>query len=117
MFQTTSAAIALHEPETARFSEVNSAYANTLGYDPSELDGRSLFDITNGDVATLEVAIKRVRDGESAEIETVLTRADGTPQQVQLEFDVVQAQNQTQLLSTLRVEPAKTDRTATTMTA
>ena len=100
-FETTAAGIAVHEPDSDRFTAVNPTYADAFGYEPSELEGRSITDLAEGDTA-LAAAIDRVLNGGSERIEVSLTDANGDPRHVSLELSTIESDGRPQLLSTVR---------------
>ncbi|QLG50041.1 PAS domain-containing sensor histidine kinase [Natrinema halophilum] len=118
IFENTAARIAVHEPDDARFTRVNRAYADALGYAPSVLEGRSLAELASQEATALTAAIERALDGESEQIETGLIADDGSTLRVTFELETIAVDGQRRLLSTLRsvadrdgkVKPTPSDR-------
>jgi len=86
IFENAPTGMAVHEPESADLMSVNTAYADTLGYDPPDLEGQSLTALVDGDDAALTAAVERALDGAAEQVSTALTGADGEPRQVTLTF-------------------------------
>ena len=102
VFDETSAPMAVYDPEPDRFSSVNDAYADTLGYDRETLEERSLRDIATADAGTLSAAVGRALDGHSEVVEVELVDGSGGIREVTLELRPISDETGTRLLSTVR---------------
>lgn len=102
VFDGTTARLAVHEPGTDRFDRVNRAYADTLGYDPSALDGRRLTDLVEGDATGVDAAVERALGGDAERIETSVRDGSGATRRVRLRLDALTDGAETRLLSRLR---------------
>ncbi|PSP33903.1 hypothetical protein BRC64_02425 [Halobacteriales archaeon QH_10_67_22] len=102
VFDETSAPMAVYDPEPDRFSSVNDAYADTLGYDRETLEERSLRDIATADAGTLSTAVRRALDGHSEVVEVELVDGSGRIREVTLELRPISDETGTRLLSTVR---------------
>lgn len=82
IFEKAEVGIALDDPETGTFDRVNDRYAEMLGYEPAELEGSPIADITaddpNFDETRAMAFIEEAMAGDPQEFDWLCERKDGS---------------------------------------
>jgi len=106
LFESATVGIFVHDPEDGRIRDVNPRGAELLGYEPAELEGLGVGDITADvsgfDAETARHRMQRAMAGDTQTYDWLAERADGSHRWVEVSLDHVQFGDETQLIAFVR---------------
>ena len=101
LFESATVGIFVHDPEDGRIRDVNPRGAELLGYEPAELEGLGVGEITADvsgfDAETARHRMQRAMAGDTQTFDWLAERADGSHRWVEVSLDHVQFGDETQL--------------------